>query len=60
VKVVIYGLVFVGGVATGLFIAKQYARAQVGDAIHKGLDEFGLGGGVLEDTAKRLLIPVVV
>jgi hypothetical protein len=53
------GLFFVGGVATGLLIAKFYARSQVGDAIHDAFTKVGAGGGVLEETAKKIIVPLV-
>lgn len=57
--VIKYGLIFVGGVAVGLFIAKQYARSQWSGAIHDGLAKLGLEGGVIEETADRLILPTV-
>lgn len=53
-------LFFAGGVATGLLIAKLYARAKAGDAIHGALDKVGLGGGEFEQVVKDLLIPRTV
>jgi hypothetical protein len=52
-------LIFVGGVATGLLIAKLYARSRTEGAIHDALDKFGLGGGQIEEAAKRLIVPSV-
>lgn len=58
-KVLVYGLVFTGGVATGLLIAKWYAHNQASTAIHDELAKFGLGGGLIEETADRLILPTV-
>lgn len=52
-------LLFAGGVVTGLLIAKLYARSQWSSAIHDGLAKFGIGGGVIEETADRLILPTV-
>lgn len=54
-----YGLVFVGGVATGLLIAKLYAHSAAADAIHTGLSAIGLGGGVTETIVDRLALPEI-
>lgn len=54
-----YSLFFAAGVATGLLAAKLYARVAVGDAIHEGLDKIGAGGGVIEDVAKKVIVPLV-
>ena len=53
-----YGLIFVGGVAVGLLIAKQYARAQVNSAIGSALDSVGLGKYAA--TVEGLVTPQVV
>lgn len=58
-KAVTYSLLFVGGIATGLLIAKFYARHQVEGGIHSALDAFGLGGGKLEDLADSIIVPQV-
>lgn len=52
-------LFFAGGVATGLFIAKLYARRQVGDAISQALNKAGVGGGALEQSLKDVLVPLI-
>ncbi len=54
-----YALIFGGGVAAGLLIAKLYARQQVGDAIGQGLGAIGLGGGKVEELARKTLVPLV-
>ena len=65
VRWLIYGGVFVGGVATGLYIAKLYARHQTEGAIGGALDWVGgvlgtnLRGGSIEQTADRLIVPSV-
>lgn len=38
-----YALVFVGGIATGLFIADQYAKWKVGSGVTSFLNSVGLG-----------------
>jgi Trk-type K+ transport system membrane component len=58
-KVLIYGAVFAGGVAVGLLIAKQYAHVQAQSAIGSALGSVGLGGGVIENLADRLILPSV-
>jgi hypothetical protein len=52
-------LIFVGGVAVGLAIAKLYARSQWSGAIHDGLAKLGLGGGPIEETVDRVILPTV-
>jgi hypothetical protein len=59
-KLVVGLLAFAGGVAVGLYAAKLYARSQVDDAIHEGLDAINLGGGKIESVAKAILTPAVV
>lgn len=59
-KVVTYGLLFVGGVATGLFIAKLYAKKKTEDSVHSVLDAIGLGGGTIEEIADSIIVPQVV
>jgi hypothetical protein len=52
-------LIFVGGVATGLYIAKLYARNKTESAVHDVLSKIGLSGGAIEETANRLIVPSV-
>jgi len=54
-----YGLIFVGGVAAGLLIAKFYAQHRAEDAVHDVFTKFGADGGVLEATAKKIFVPLV-
>jgi hypothetical protein len=56
---IVKALIFVGGVATGLIIAKYYARAQVGGVLHDILEKVGLEGGVIEETAQKIIPPLV-
>jgi hypothetical protein len=51
-------LIFVGGVAVGLLIAKAYARNQLNDAIQSGLDKVGLGAYAHD--VQGLVTPAVV
>ena len=51
-------LVFAGGVAVGLYVAKLYARRQVNNAIGDGLDKIGLGA--LTPFVQGLVTPAVV
>lgn len=53
-----YALIFVGGVATGLVIAKYYARAQVNSGIASALNSVGLGA--FTPTVQGLVTPAVV
>jgi hypothetical protein len=53
-------LIFAGGVAAGLYIAKLYARSQVNGAIHEGLDKVGLGDDYFESVVQGLVTPAVV
>lgn len=53
-----YGIIFVGGVAVGLLIAKAYARAKTVGAIHDVLPT-ALQGGFVEETLDRLIVPSV-
>lgn len=56
----IFGLVvFAGGVAVGLLIAKEYARYQVQGGIDSALSRVGLGGGAVQGVADSL-VPVLV
>lgn len=52
-----YGLVFVAGVAGGLYIAKLYAAEETTGTIHSALSSVGLGGGVVETITDRLVVP---
>lgn len=58
-KILIYSGIFAGGVATGLYIAKLYARSKTEGAVHDALAKVGLGGGIIEETANRLIVPSV-
>lgn len=51
-------IVFVGGVAVGLLIAKYYARQKTTSAIHDFLPDV-LQGGAVEETLDRLIVPSV-
>jgi ribulose 1,5-bisphosphate synthetase/thiazole synthase len=53
-----YALIFVGGVATGLVIAKYYARNKVDNAITSSLNSLGLGA--FAPTVSGLVTPQVV
>ena len=59
-KWLIYGGVFAGGVVTGLWIAKMYARNKVEDAIHDGLSKVNLEGGQVENLVKQIVVPLTV
>ena len=50
-------LIFAGGVATGLLIAKYYARSQVSDAIDQTLGKFV--PAPVTDAAKKVIVPLV-
>lgn len=52
-------LIFAGGVAVGLVIAKLYARSQWSNAIHDALAKAGLAGGPIEETVDRVILPQV-
>ena len=51
--------IFAGGVVVGLLIAKQYAKIKTESAIGDALDKVGLGGGIIQDYATRLIVPSV-
>jgi hypothetical protein len=53
-----YALIFLGGIATGLVIAKYYARAQVNSGIASTLDKLSLGA--FTPTVQGLVTPAVV
>jgi hypothetical protein len=57
-KILIYGAVFAGGIATGLYIAKLYARSKTQGAIHDVLPGW-LQGGAVEEGLDRLIVPSV-
>lgn len=57
-KILIYGGVFVGGIVTGLYIAKLYARAKTESAINSVLPDF-LKGTIVETGLDRLIVPSV-
>lgn len=59
-KTLIAVLAFAGGVASGLLIAKLYARQKVSDTVHTGLEAVGLAGGVTENLVQGVLVPQVV
>jgi hypothetical protein len=59
-KTVIAVLAFAGGVASGLLIAKLYARQRVTDLVHQGLEDVGLGGGYVENLVQSVVVPKVV
>jgi hypothetical protein len=47
------------GVLTGLFLAKLYAQNKTENTIHDALSSVGLGGGVVENVAKGIIVPQV-
>jgi hypothetical protein len=53
-----YALIFVGGVTTGLVIAKFYARSQVNSGIASALHSIGLDQ--FTSTVQGLVTPQVV
>jgi hypothetical protein len=55
--VLTYGLVFSGGVAVGLYLAKLYAKSEATSTIHSVLNSVGFGGGVVETITDRLVTP---
>jgi hypothetical protein len=59
-RTVVGVLAFVAGVATGLLIAKAYARQTVQSKLDSGLAAVGLGGGLVQDVADSYLVPKLV
>lgn len=55
-----YSIVFGGGIAVGLLLAREYARREVNTTIHDGLAAVGLADGFIERTAQGLITPNVV
>ena len=45
-----------GGFALGVFVTKTYAENQVKGTVHDTLDKIGLGGGVVESIADKLVL----
>lgn len=52
-------LIFTGGVAVGLVIAKIYADSKIQGGIDSGLAAIGLGGGVVQNVADHTLVPII-
>jgi hypothetical protein len=52
-------LIFVGGVATGLLLAKLYANNLIQSDVDKGLASIGLGGGAFQSTIDKTIVPIL-
>lgn len=50
---------FLGGVAVGLWVAKQYAKQTISSDISNTLNSVGLGGGTIEKVAQAVIVPQV-
>lgn len=50
-------LAFAGGVFVGVQVAKAYAQNVIKGDISSALDKVGLGGGIIESTADKLIVP---
>lgn len=53
-------LAFGGGIAVGLWLAKQYASVKVSDSVHDALDKAGLAGGQVESIVQSVVKGVVL
>ncbi len=56
-KIWIGVIAFVGGVFVGTQIAKAYAQSLIKDDINSVLKKVGVDGGVIEETADKLIVP---
>jgi hypothetical protein len=50
-------LAFAGGVFVGVQIAKAYAQNVIKSDVSSVLNKVGLGGGIIEDVADKLVVP---
>jgi hypothetical protein len=50
-------LAFAGGVFVGVQVAKAYAQNVISGDVHNVLSKVGLGGGVIEQVADKVVVP---